>query len=80
MHRSLSLQRSNRVELCDRRCAQTVQRVEDGVFDLISLRVLDSHPQKGQESRRGGPGVLQGVFFAKGGKLVEIDLQVVRHL
>jgi len=76
----LRLQASDRVELLDRRRAEARQRTEHGTLDLCHLRVL--HRINERVLRLGGVvlELLRRVLLTERGNLVEVHLQIVRHL
>jgi len=76
----LSFQPGNRVELLDRGCTQTGQSAEDGAFDLSHLRILNCVNQCVLSLCGVVLQFLRGVFFPERSNLVEVHLQIVRHL
>merc|ERR1712196_552339 len=76
----LGLKTSYRVKLLDRRRAQTSKRAEDRTLDFRDLCVLDRIDQRVLRLCRVVLQLLCGVLLTEGSNLVEVHLEVVRHL
>jgi len=76
----LCLQPGNRVKLLDGGGTQTGQSAENGAFDFGNLCILNCVNQCVLSLRGVVLQFFRGVFFPERSNLVEINLQIVRHL